>query len=133
MSKLSITKSQIQGDISVTVLHLKGQLDRMTSNDLLDRAREAHEDGAAHLLIDLSSVDMLTSSGLLAIQSIFKMFAPDTDMEIMRHHHEEPYKSPYMKLVCPDPKIYYILNIAGFLQNILIYNNMDEAIKSFDG
>jgi hypothetical protein len=24
-----------------------------------------------------------------------------------------------------------VLNIAGFLQNIIIYNNMDEAIKSF--
>jgi hypothetical protein len=133
MSQLSITKSLIQGDVSVTVLHLNGQMDRITSKDAIDHARQVHEDGASHLLLDLTGVEMLTSSGLLAIQAIFKLFTPETDREIMRHHHEEPYKSPYMKLVCPDPKIYYILNIAGFLQNLLIYNNLDEAIKSFEG
>jgi anti-anti-sigma regulatory factor len=106
-------------------------MDRITSNDVIDHARQVHEDGATHLLLDLSGVGMLTSSGLLAIQIIFKLFTPEPDMEIMRHHHEEPYKSPYMKLVCPDPKLYYVLNIAGFLQNILIFGDLDEAIKSF--
>ena len=133
MSGLLITKSLIQGDVSVTVLHLDGQMDRITSNDVIDHARQVHEDGATHLLLDLSRVGLLTSSGLLAIQAIFKLFTPEPDREVMRHHHEEPYKSPYIKLVCPDPKIYYVLNIAGFLQNLLIYNNLDEAIKSFEG
>jgi len=132
MSELSITSSQVQGKVSVTILHLNGQFDRVTSNQALDRARQAHEDGAKYLLLDLSGVDMLTSSGLLAIQSIFKLFTPQSDMEIMHQHHEEPYKSPYFKLVCPNPQIYYVLNIAGFLQNLLIYNNMDDAIKSFE-
>ena len=132
MSELTITSSQIQGEVSVTILHLNGQLDRITSHQILDRARQAHEDGAKHLVLDLSSVDMLTSSGLLAIQSVFKLFTPQSDMEIMHQHHEEPYKSPYLKLVCPNPQIYYVLNIAGFLQNLLIFNNMDEAVKSFE-
>ena len=131
MSELSIISSQIQGKGSVTVLHLKGQFDRITANLVLDRARQSHEDGAKYLLLDLSDVDMLTSSGLLAIQSVFKLLTPESDLQIMHHHHEEPYKSPYLKLVCPNPQIYYVLNIAGFLQNLLIYNNMDEAVKSF--
>ena len=131
MSELSITSSQIQGKGSVTVLHLKGQFDRITANLVLDRARQSHEDGAKYLLLDLSDVDMLTSSGLLAIQSVFKLLTPESDLQIMHQHHEEPYKSPYLKLVCPNPQIYYVLNIAGFLQNLLIYNNMDEAVNSF--
>ena len=132
MSELSITSSQIQGEVTVTILHLNGPFDRINANQVLDRARQSQEDGAKHLLLDLSNVDMLTSSGLLAIQSIFKLFTPESDMQIMHQHHEEPYKSPYLKLVCPNPQIYYVLNIAGFLQNLLIYNNMDEAVKSFD-
>lgn len=132
MSELSITSSQIQGKVSVTILHLNGPFDRITANQVLDRARQSYEDGAKYLLLDLSGVDMLTSSGLLAIQSIFKLFTPQSDMEIMHHPHEEPYKSPYLKLVCPNPQIYYVLNIAGFLQNLLIYNNMDEAANSFE-
>lgn len=131
MSELSITSSQIQGNVSVTILHLNGQLDRITSNQSLDHARQLREHGAKHLVLDLSGVDLLTSSGLLAIQSIFKLFTPQSDMNIMHHPHEEPYKSPYLKLVCPNPQIYYVLNIAVFLQNIPIFNNMGEAVKSF--
>lgn len=132
MSELKITASQVQGEASVTILHLEGPFDRITSNQVLDRARQAFEDGAKNLLLDLSAVQMLTSSGLIAIQSIFKLFTPESDLQLL-HHTKEQYKSPYLKLVCPDPKIYYVLNIAGFLQNLLIYNNMQEAVNSFSG
>jgi len=131
MSELIITASQVQGDISVTILHLSGHLHGATEQDLLDHARQAHEDGTRHLLLDMSSLEVLSSAGLRAIHSVFNLFTPQSDVEVIREHHEEPYKSPYMKLVCPNPQIYYVLNIAGFLQNIIIYNNMDEAIKSF--
>ncbi len=130
MSELKITASQVQGEASITVLQLNGKVDHNTSNLLLDRARQAYEDGARNLLLDLSSVELLTSSGLIAIQSIFKLFTPEDELQRM-HDLKEQYKSPYFKLVCPDPKLYYILNIAGFLQSLLIYNNLQEAINSF--
>lgn len=131
MSELSITTSQIQGDVSVTVLHLNGHLHGATEKELLDRARQAHEDGARHILLDLSELDVLSSAGLRAVQNIFKLFTPQDDVELMHEHKDEPYKSPYMKIVCPNPQIYYIFNIAGFLQNILIYNNLEDATNSF--
>jgi hypothetical protein len=74
---------------------------------------------------------ILTSAGLRAIQNTLKLFTPKGDREVIRQHGEEPYKSPYFKMVCPNPQIYYVLNISGFLQNLLIYNDMDEAVKSF--
>lgn len=131
MNELTITTSQIQGDVSITVLHLKGHLHAGTEKDLLDRAHQAHEDGAKHLLLDLSELEVLSSAGLRVVQNIFKLFTPQNDMELMRQHGEEPYKSPYLKIVCPNPQIYYIFNIAGFLQNILIFNNLEEATNSF--
>lgn len=131
MSNLNISKSQIQGETPVTILHLSGQLDGSTESQLLDSVRQAHEDGATHLLLDLSDCHMLTSAGLRVIQNTLKIFTPQHDKEVIEQHGEEPYKSPYFKMVCPNPQIYYVLNIAGFLQNILIYNDMDEAINSF--
>jgi len=133
MSELTITTSQVQGDVSVTILHLSGHLHGSTENQLLDRARQSHEDGSKHLLLDLSGLDVLASAGLRAIHNIFNLFTPQSDVEIIHQHGEEPYKSPYFKLVCANPQIYYILNITGFLQNILIYNNMEEAVNSFTG
>jgi anti-anti-sigma factor len=132
MSELSITTSQIQGDVSVTVLHLEGHLHGPTEQDLLDRARQAFEDGSKHLLLDMSELEVLSSAGLRAILNIFKLFTPQTDVEVMREHGDEPYKSPYFKIVCAKPEIYYILNITGFLQNILIFNDLVDASNSFE-
>lgn len=133
MNELSITTSQIQGDVAVTVLHLKGHLHGATETPLLDRARQAREDGAKYILLDLSELEVLSSAGLRAIQSIFKLYTPPEDVEAMNKRGDEPYKSPFLKIVCPNPQIYYIFNIAGFLQNILVYNNLEEATNSFSG
>ncbi|MBN2115517.1 MAG: STAS domain-containing protein [Anaerolineales bacterium] len=133
MSELNITVSQLQGKVPVTILHLSGHLHGTTEPELLDQAQKAREVGSKYLLLDLSGVDILTSAGLRAIHNIFNLFTPQSDVEIIRQHGEEPYKSPYFKLVCPNPDVYYVLNIAGFLQNLLIYNDMDEAMNSFTG
>ena len=130
MSDLSITTSQHQGKTTLTVLHLSGQLDGSTEKQLIDLARQIHQDGAQYILLDLSELSILSSAGLRAIQNIFKLVTPASDLELMQKH-AEPYKSPYLKLVCPNPQIFYILNITGFMQNIFIYNNMDEAANSF--
>jgi len=132
MSSLDITSSQIKGKVSATILHLKGQIDRNTDEQLVDRARQSYEDGARHLLLDLSEVDMLTSSGLHAVHVIFRLFTPQSDLDLMHQHRDEPYRSPYFKMVCPNPQVYYILNITGFVQNIFIFNNMSDALRSFD-
>lgn len=133
MSELTITTSQIQGAVPVTILHVSGHLHGDTEAELIDHARRTRKDGSQYLVLDLSGVEVLTGVGLRAIQSIFNLFTPQSDVEIIHQHRAEPYKSPYFKLVCPNSDIYYVLNVAGFLQNLLIYNNMEEAVNSFTG
>ena len=79
----------------------------------------------------MSELDVLASAGLRAIQNIFKLYTPQDDVDVMHQHGDEPYKSPYFKIICAKPEIYYILNITGFLQNIFIYNNLEDASNSF--
>ena len=131
MSELSITTSQVQGNTTVIILHLSGHLHGSTENQLLDHARQSYEDGTRYILLDLSELEVLSSAGLRAIQNIFKLLTPSSDMETMHQHGAEPYKSPYLKLVCPNPQIYYVLSITGFMQSLLIFNNIEEALKSF--
>lgn len=133
MSELKIDVSQIDAETPVTVLHLSGHLHGDTEGQLMEQVRQFHQSGSKHLLLDLSGLQVLTSAGLRAIHSIFNLYTPKRDEEVIRQHGEEPYKSPYFKLLCPNPDVYYILNIAGFLQNILIYNDKDEAVNSFAG
>lgn len=131
MNDLTIDKSQANANTLVTILHLNGHLHGETERFLVDRAQEVHEQGSKYLLLDLSKVEVLTSAGLRAIHNIFNLYTPQHDVKVIHEHGEEPYKSPYFKLVCPNPHIYYVLNIAGFLQNIPIFNDIDEAVASF--
>jgi anti-anti-sigma regulatory factor len=131
MSELTITTSEIHGDLAVKVLHLAGHLHGATEKELLEYAQQAHAEGLQYILLDLSALEVLSSAGLRVIQNIFKLFTPPADLELMRKPDAEPYKSPYFKLVCPNPQIYYILNITGFMQNMLVYNSLDEAERSF--
>ncbi len=133
MSELTITTSKMEGTNSVTVLRVSGHLHGDTEVELLERARQLREAGSQYLVLDLSGVEVLTGVGLRAIQNIFNLFTPQGDLEIIHRHGAEPYKSPYFKLVCPNPDIYFVLNVAGFLQNLLIYNNLEEAVNSFTG
>jgi anti-anti-sigma factor len=131
MSELNITASEIGGETSITVLHLSGHLHGDTERHFMQQVRQLHQEGARHLLLDLSEVEVLTSAGLRAIHNSFLLFTPHSDVDVINEHQDEPYKSPYFKLICPNPNIYYVLNIAGFLQNIPIYNDLDEAVHSF--
>jgi anti-anti-sigma regulatory factor len=131
MSELDIKVSAIEGATPVTIMHLDGHLHGDTEHLLVDQAKQFLQDGSRYLLLDLSKLEVLTSAGLRAIHNIFNLYTPQDDKMVIRQHGEEPYKSPYFKLLSPNPHIYYVLNIAGFLQNILIFSDMDEAIRSF--
>ncbi|MGE5463412.1 MAG: STAS domain-containing protein [Syntrophothermus sp.] len=131
MSELDILDSRIEGETPVTVLNLKGHLHGDTEGLLMEKVRQLHREGSRYLLLDLSGVEVLTSAGLRAIHNIFNLFTPRGDIALINAHGNEPYKSPYFKMVCPNPNIYYVLNIAGFLQNIPIFNAVDEALTSF--
>jgi ABC-type transporter Mla MlaB component len=125
---LTITKTEGR----VKILHLTGTLDGETHTILLDAARQEHAAGARFLLVDLQGLEMITSAGLGALHNIYKLFTPLEEVEAWgKEKHGEPYKSAYFKLAAASTSVYYVLNIAGFLQNIPIYPDLDGALKSF--
>ncbi len=125
---LTITKSEGP----VPVLHLAGKLDAETRPSLMQVVRDEHTAGARYLLIDLHDLNFITSAGLGALHNIYKMFTPSNEVTAWeRQNPGQPYKSAYMKLAAASPSVYYILNIAGFLRNIAIYPDTQEALESF--
>ena len=126
--KLTITKTPG----NVVVLHLGGKLDGQTKEALLDAAQAEHTAGIRFLLIDLEQLEMITSAGLGALHNIYKLFTPDEAIEAWdKEKHGEPYKSDYFKLAAAPPSVYYVLNIAGFLNNIPIYPDVPAALAAF--
>lgn len=116
----------------VTVLHLTGKLDGQTHEMLLEAGRQERTAGARFLLVDLKGLEMITSAGLGALHNLYKLFTPAEEIQAWeRDKHGEPYKSIYFKLAGASSSVYYVLNIAGFLSNIPIFPDLQQALDSF--
>ena len=98
----------------------------------MDAARAEYESGASFLLLDLQSLEMLTSAGLRAFHKAFMLFTPKEEIDAWeKEKHGKPYKSPYFKLAGASLQIYYTLNLAGFLHNIPIFAKLQDGLDSF--
>jgi anti-anti-sigma factor len=120
-SDLKITSEQMQADVAVMVFHIRGWLDAQSEEQLLEAGRTAYDNGARYLLIDMSDLDTITSAGIRALQKLYQMFTPK----------EDRFKIAHLKLCNAPPQIYNVLGITGFLQNIPMYENREDAITSF--
>jgi anti-anti-sigma factor len=118
---LKIITEQVQGNVHITVLHLRGWLDMNSEELLTSSARTCYEEGSRFLLIDLAGVVTLTSAGIRAMQKVYKLFTPV----------EERSKMTRVKLCNAPPQVHSILGITGFLLTIQNYDAIQEAIDSF--
>ncbi|MCC6300142.1 MAG: STAS domain-containing protein [Anaerolineales bacterium] len=107
---------------AATVFHVGGWLDAQSESQLLEQARVAYDGGARHVVIDMSDLDTLTSAGMRAIQKVYQIYTPK----------DEHFKTAYLKLCSAPPQIYNVLGITGFLQNIPMYESLDDALESFE-
>jgi len=121
ISDLKNTIEQIEGQVPITVFHLRGWLDAQSENDFLQWADEAYENGARYLLLDMSELDTLTSAGMRAIQKVYKKFTPEGAVKEKAH----------LKLASAPPQVYHSLKMAGFLLSIPMYESVLSAIDSF--
>ncbi|MEP7137473.1 MAG: STAS domain-containing protein [Chloroflexota bacterium] len=120
-SDLKITTEERQTAVPVTVFYIRGWLDGQSEEQFLIAARTAYEGGARFLLIDMTDLDTITSAGIRAIQKVYQMYTPK----------DEHVKIARLKLCNAPPQIYNVLGITGFLQNIPMYENLDDALDSF--
>lgn len=121
LSDLKYTSEQIQGNVPVTVFHLRGWLDGQSENEFVNWANEAYEGGARYLLLDLSELDTLTSAGMRAIQKVYKRYTPE----------EADKEGAHLKMSSAPPPVYHALKMAGFLLSIPMYESVQSALDSF--
>jgi len=121
LSDLKNTSEQVQGEVSITIFHLRGWLDAQSEEEFLKWAEEAYENGTRYLLLDLSELDTMTSAGMRAIQKVYKKYTPEgTDKQY-----------PRLKMASAPPPVYNALKMTGFLQSIPMYESVQSAIDTF--
>ena len=136
---MDISVSQMQGNVPVSVLKLDGQLDGQNYQDLIAKAQELHKAGARDFLLDLSDLTYISSAGLVALHSVALLAKgedlPDTE------HGWAAYRAlgrtsaagvqAHVKLARPREEVKSVLDMVGFTNVFAIFNDLDEAVKSF--
>ena len=125
---MDIIISHEQGRVPITLIKLKGMLNLGTAHRLEQVAQEQYTSGMRFLIIDLSTVESLTSAGLRSIHIIYKMLKKElstTDKYLPEQ------KSQPLKLVNPQPHVKRVLRISGFEDFTPVYTYLTEAINSF--
>ncbi len=70
---LQTTVEQAETRVPVTIVALDGELDASSFEQVIDTVRGIHESGARYLLLDLTKLTFISSSGLVALHSAFRL------------------------------------------------------------
>jgi anti-anti-sigma regulatory factor len=136
---MNISVSQAQGGVPVTILSLDGELDGRTYQDLINKAREIYESGTRSFLIDLAGLTYVSSAGLVALHTVALLARgealPDTEAGWSAIRSvggaSREGKQEHVKLVNPREEVQSVLDMVGFSAAFEIFNDLDEAVKSF--
>lgn len=113
MKNLEIN-SERHGDI--ILIKLKGSLDVITATDFSNLLKQEIADGSRKFICNLEKLDYIASVGLGVFIST---------NEILRNEGGE------IRISSINNKIYNILNILGFINFFVVFENDEKAIESF--
>lgn len=134
-----IASFRAQGRVPVMVLQPHGDVDASNYLELIAAAQKAYGAGERDVLLDLSHVPYLSSSGLVALQSIAALMRGDTPPDLeggwealraIRRDREMGMQSRF-KLLNPQPRVDRVLDTVGFKRFLEIYTDLEAAVASF--
>jgi anti-anti-sigma factor len=136
---IQLTVSQLGGRVPVTVLRPTGDLDASNYQDLIAEAHKIYDTGARNILLDLSEVPYMSSSGLVALQSIAALLRgeappnPNEGWSAFRAIHRDRDAGPqaHFKLLSPQPRVDEVLETVGFKRFLEVVSDLEAAVASF--
>jgi anti-anti-sigma regulatory factor len=136
---MQITVDQIQSRVPVTVLAIHGDLDASNYEQVIAKARELYAAGTRHLLLDLSAMPFMGSSGVVALHSVALLMRgeapPDPEAGWQAFHSIDHARAggvqQQVKLLSPQPKVSRTLQMTSMDDFFEIHTDRQAAIASF--
>jgi len=136
---MQIKTESVAGTPALSIIGLEGELDASNFKDLIGAAQKLYEQGTRRLVLDLSRLNFMSSSGLVALHSIARIFRGDAPSDLEAgwsaiHAMGEDVQrgtEPSVKLVNPQPKIASTLQKTGMDRFFAIYPDLQAAVNSF--
>lgn len=136
MTEISIHAERIETHkVPIVVLDIGGEIDASSYEALEAAAREAYAAGDRYLLLDLTDVPYISSSGLRAMHRIFTLLrseaTAESDAAMRKGLRDGSFTSAHLKLLNPQPAVKDVLKTAGFDMYLEMYNDRAAALAAF--
>lgn len=136
---MTIKIEQAHGKTQIALVSIRGRLDASNYQEAINTSKQAIEEGAQNLLIDLSKLEFISSSGLIALHSIALLMRGDKPSNLENgweafHALDRDRSSGIqerVKLFNPQPKVDRSLGMAGMDDFFETHADIDTAIESF--
>lgn len=138
---LNVTVNKSEGQVSVTIMHLEGELDASNYESLITQTQGLYTDGIRNLLLDLENLTFVSSSGLVALHSmalIMRGESLDNSQEgwhafhaISQDLNKASGQEAHFKLLKPQPLVQKVLDTSGFSKIMPIFDDEETAVASF--
>jgi anti-anti-sigma regulatory factor len=136
---MNVTVSQAHGAVPVTILHTHGKLDASNYQALITAAEEIICLGVQDILLDLEDTPSISSSGLVALQTIAALLQGQEPLDLVARltafraieQDREMWVHPHFKLLNTQPRVDQTLEMVGFNRYLEIYTDLEAAVASF--
>lgn len=121
----------------VAVMALEGELDAASYLDVIERTRQLTGAGTRGLVLDLSALSYMGSSGLFALHSMAMLLRgrtpPDPEQGYAALHEADDIQGPVaeLKLVGPQAQVDRVLERTGLKQFFEVHPDRQSALASF--
>ncbi len=124
---------------AVAILAIHGELDASNFQDLIAKGKELYQAGTRRLLLDLSDMLFMSSSGVVALHSLILLLRDQAPLD--RQSGWEAFHAidrergtgvqAYVKLLNPQPKVTLTLQQTGLDEFFEVYGDLPAALASF--
>ena len=131
---ITVTIHQPEGQ-PIAVMKLSGDINASNFMQIVNQAQELYDNPAKYLVIDLSEVTSVSTTGLVALHKIALLYSGvpqnvDADDTRPDFTHSSNARK-FVKLLAPQPEVDKALEKAGMKLFFKVYKDFDEALLSF--
>ena len=137
---MQTTVERVEARVPVTVMALSGELDASNYLRLVDDVRPLYAAGARNLLLDLSDLSFISSSGLVSLYSILKVMQgeepPDPEygwnaLHTMERDAEDGTTQDVVRLCGMQPAVADVIQRTGLDALFPNYPDREAALAAY--
>ena len=134
---MEITVSIHQEEKPIAIMRIAGEINASNYLDVVNKAQEVYRDSAKDLIVDLSEVTEISSTGLVALHQLALIYSGvphqiETDgTEVRTDVTHNNSARRHVKLLGPQPVVDKALEAAGLKLFFKVFGDLESAIKSF--